>query len=276
MHKRSIWRRRKRSRLFFSHAYVWTRGHHQPKKQSPFEAANGVTAATNGVTAATSKMCGFKNLTLKFSLLHSILEKVWSSNSKCSQLGALAPSWEHLKLEDQTFLLRLLKKALMALPVLYLSTWVWTYFFLMMPYLIIFNTKFSLVDNRWRRRPGQAPWLELDRNERTYAQLQGIEIQVSKVLIAPNTSFMGWTASWKRKTAEILLGNLSLIENLKLKVFLQPCNFDKLVRNLPLGTAMLSKSCKFSPSPPTSQRDQIPLSNLFSASTSNAISWTKK
>ena len=34
-----------------------------------------------------------------------------------------ATSWLHFELNDATFLLRLLKKALMALPVLYLSTW---------------------------------------------------------------------------------------------------------------------------------------------------------
>ena len=35
-----------------------------------------------------------------------------------------ATSWLHFELEEATFLLRLLKKALMALPVLYLSTWI--------------------------------------------------------------------------------------------------------------------------------------------------------
>ena len=59
------------------------------------------------------------------------LQKLDSSNSAgCIQYWKKltlpiqnAPSWEHWELEEATFLLRLLKKALMALPVLYLSTW---------------------------------------------------------------------------------------------------------------------------------------------------------
>ena len=70
-------------------------GHHQPKKQSLFEAANGVTEAANGVTAATSKKCGFKNLTLQIQLVafntgKSCLFqfKMLPAGSECYQLVA--------------------------------------------------------------------------------------------------------------------------------------------------------------------------------------------
>ena len=45
------------------------RGPPSAKKQSPFEAANGVTAAANGVTAATSKKCGFTGISDEATLL---------------------------------------------------------------------------------------------------------------------------------------------------------------------------------------------------------------
>ena len=61
----------------------------------------------------------------------------------------------------------------------------------------------------------------------------------------------------------MLLGNLSLIENLKLIIFLQPYNIEKLAKIMPLVTAMLPKSCEFNLSSPTSNRDQTPLSNII-------------
>ena len=92
-------------------------GHHQPKNQSLFEAANGVTAATNGVTAATNGITAAASGVTAAAVM-SI--QYWK---KLDLPIPNATSWLHLRLEDPTFLLRLLKKALMALPVLYLSTW---------------------------------------------------------------------------------------------------------------------------------------------------------
>ena len=75
-----------------------------------------------------------------------------------------------------------------------------------------------------------------------------------------------------------LSGMLSswLRENIKCNIFLQPCNFEKIVRIMPQVTAMLPHHCKLTLIPHTIQRDQMPLSKIFSASASNAIFWTTK
>ena len=76
-----------------------------------FEATNGVTAATSGITAAA---------VMSISMSKKLRLPIQNATSWLHS----ATSWLHLELEEATFLLRLLKKALMALPVLYLSTWV--------------------------------------------------------------------------------------------------------------------------------------------------------
>ena len=109
--------------------------------------------------------------------------------------------------------------------------------------------------------------------------------------IKPNTSFICWNTGSSgasvphQKMASLveaiqfkLSGMLSswLRENIKCNIFLQPCNFEKIVRIIPQVTAMLPHHCKLTLIPHTIQRDQMPLSKIFSASTSNAIFWTKK
>ena len=64
-----------------------------------------------------------------------------------------------------------------------------------------------------------------------------------------------------------------LQDNIMSNIFLQPCNFEKIVRIIPQVTAMLPHQCKLTLSGPTIQKDQMPLSKLFSASTTNAIFW---
>ena len=75
-----------------------------------------------------------------------------------------------------------------------------------------------------------------------------------------------------------LSGMLSsrLRENIKCNIFLQPCNFHKSVKIMPWVTSMLPHHCKLTLSPHTIQGYQMPLSKIFSASTSNTIFWTKK
>ena len=85
----------------------------------------------------------------------------------------------------------------------------------------------------------------------------------SVALVCPTNR---WHYLW-RQYYENILGEI---------VFSNLVSLKHLTRILPLMTAKLSKIGNFSPSCPTSKRDQIPLSNIFSASTSNAISWTKK
>ena len=110
-------------------------------------------------------------------------------------------------------------------------------------------------------------------------------------MLRPNTSFIGWMALvycitfFVQKMTSLveaihfkLSGILSLWlrENIKCNIFLQPYNFEKIARLMPQVTAMLSHHCKLTLIPHTIQRDQMPMSKIFSASTSNAIFWTKK
>ena len=73
--------------------------------------------------------------------------------------------------------------------------------------------------------------------------------------------FNRWHYLWKQNY-ENILGEI---------VFPNPVSLKHLTRVLPLMTAKLSQMGKFILNSHTIQRDQMPLSNLFSASTSNAI-----
>ena len=46
-------------------------------------------------------------------------------------------------------------------------------------------------------------------------------------------------------------------------IFLQPCNFEKIVRFIPQVTAMLPHQCELTLSPPTISKDQMPLSKIL-------------
>ena len=117
-----------------------------------------------------------------------------------------------------------------------------------------------------------------------------LRVRLSTHWLCTNTSFIGWMALvcfitfFIQKKASLveaihfeLSGMLSswLRENIKCNIFLQPCNFEKIVRIMPQVTAMLPHHCKLTFSPDTIQRDQMQLSKIFSASTSNAIFWGK-
>ena len=80
----------------------------------------------------------------------------------------------------------------------------------------------------------------------------------SVALVCPTNR---WHYLW-RQYYENILGEI---------VFSNLVSLKHLTRILPLMTAKLSKIGNFSPSSPTSKRDQIPLSNIFSASTSSAL-----
>ena len=53
-------------------------------------------------------------------------------------------------------------------------------------------------------------------------------------------------------------------------IFLQHCNFEKIVRFIPQVTAMLPHQNELTLSPPTISKDQMPLSKILA---SNAIFW---
>ena len=76
-----------------------------------FEAANGVTAAANGVTAATNGIT-------------AAASGVTAAAVMSIQYWKNLPLPEHWELEEASVFTKATKKALMALPVLYLSTWV--------------------------------------------------------------------------------------------------------------------------------------------------------
>ena len=46
-------------------------------------------------------------------------------------------------------------------------------------------------------------------------------------------------------------------------IFLQPCNFEKIVRFIPQVTAMLPHQCELTLSPPTISKVQMPLSKIL-------------
>ena len=115
-------------------------------------------------------------------------------------------------------------------------------------------------------------------------------LTVECLSIHTNTSVIGWMALvcfitfFVQKMASLveaihfkLSGMLLswLRENVKCNIFLQPCIFEKIVRIMTHVTPMLPLHCKLTFSPNTIQRDQMPLSKIFCASTSNAIFWTK-
>ena len=116
-----------------------------------------------------------------------------------------------------------------------------------------------------------------------------LRVRLSTHWLCTNTSFIGWMALvcfitfFIQKKASLveaihfeLSGMLSswLRENIKCNIFLRSCNFEKIVRIMPQVTAMLPHYSKLTLI--SIQRDQMPLSKIFSASTSNAIFWTKK
>ena len=95
-------------------SYFWwslAGGHHQPKKQWPFEAANGVTAATNGVTAATSKKCGFKNLTLQIQLVAFNTGKSWIFQFQMQPAGCTCNQLVAFEIERSNFFTKATKKS---------------------------------------------------------------------------------------------------------------------------------------------------------------------
>ena len=80
-------------------------GHHQPKKQLLFEAANGVTAATNGVTAATNGI----NAAASGVTAAAVMSIQYWKNLRLPIQNA--PSWEHWELEEASVFTKATKKS---------------------------------------------------------------------------------------------------------------------------------------------------------------------
>ena len=110
------------------------------------------------------------------------------------------------------------------------------------------------VIGRWEGREGASasPFFDAQTPFRPLSPLDSV------ALVCPTNR---WHYLW-RQYYENILGEI---------VFSNPVSLKHFTRILPLMTAKLSKIGNFSPSCPTSKRDQIPLSNIFSASTSSAL-----
>ena len=70
-----------------------------------------------------------------------------------------------------------------------------------------------------------------------------------------------------------LLVEAILREHIMCNIFFQPCIIEKFDKSLSSGDSKTAITWKFGQSSHTIKRNKIPLNNIFSASTTNAIYW---